>query len=73
LDIYRDLGCPVVLGASRKSFIGKISRGEAAKDRVSGSLAAVLNALAKGVRLFRVHDVAETRQALAVWQAIEKN
>jgi dihydropteroate synthase len=72
LDIYRDLGCPVVLGASRKSFIGKISRGEAAKDRVSGSLAAVLNALAKGVRLFRVHDVAETRQALAVWQAIEK-
>jgi len=73
LDIYRDLGCPVVLGASRKSFIRKISRGEAAKDRVSGSLAAVLNALAKGVRLFRVHDVAETRQALAVWQAIEKN
>ena len=42
LDIYRDLGCPVVLGASRKSFIRKISRGEAAKDRVSGSLAAVL-------------------------------
>jgi dihydropteroate synthase len=73
LDIYRDLGCPVVLGASRKSFIRKISRGEAAKDRVSGSLAAVLNALAKGVRLFRVHDVAETRQALAVSQAIEKN
>ncbi|MBC8337156.1 MAG: dihydropteroate synthase [Rhodospirillales bacterium] len=73
LDVYKDLGCPVLLGASRKSFIGHISREEAPKDRVPGSLAAVLSAYARGVRLFRVHDVTETRQALAVWQAIEKN
>jgi dihydropteroate synthase len=73
LGLYGDLDCPVLLGASRKSFIAKISRGEAPKDRVPGSLAAVLSAAGLGVRLFRVHDVAETRQALAVWQAIEKN
>ena len=73
LGLYGDLDCPVLLGASRKSFIAKISRGEAPKDRVPGSLAAVLSAAGQGVRLFRVHDVAETRQALAVWQAIEKN
>ena len=71
LGLYSDLGCPVLLGASRKSFIAKISRGEAPKDRVAGSLAAVLAAARQGVRLFRAHAVAETRQALAVWQAIE--
>ena len=70
LDIYRGLGLPVLLGVSRKSFIAKLSRGEAPKDRVPGSLAAVLTAWAQGVRMFRVHDVAETRQALAVAQAI---
>ncbi len=71
LDLYSDLGCPVLLGASRKNFIGKISREEEPKDRVAGSLAAVLSAVRQGVRLFRVHDVAETRQALDVWEAIE--
>ena len=70
LDIYRGLGLPVLLGVSRKSFIAKLSRGEAPKDRVPGSLAAVLAAWAQGVRMFRVHDVAETHQALAVAQAI---
>ena len=70
LDIYRGLGLPVLLGVSRKNFIAKLSRGEAPKDRVPGSLAAVLAAWAQGVRMFRVHDVAETRQALAVAQAI---
>ena len=70
LDIYRGLGLPVLLGVSRKSFIAKLSRGEAPKDRVPGSLAAVLAAWAQGVWMFRVNDVAETRQALAVAQAI---
>lgn len=70
LDLYQDLGTPVLLGVSRKSFIAKLSRNEAPKDRVPGSLAAVLAAWAQGVRMFRVHDVAETRQALAVAQAI---
>ncbi|MFQ5766075.1 MAG: dihydropteroate synthase, partial [Rhodospirillales bacterium] len=71
LDLYRDLGYPVMIGVSRKSFIAKIDRDQPPKARVAGSLAATLAALGQGVRLFRVHDVAETRQALAVWRAIE--
>jgi len=72
LDLYRGIGCSVMLGVSRKSFIGTLSREEPPKDRVAGSIAAVLAAARQGVRLFRVHDVAETRQAFAVWEAIEK-
>jgi dihydropteroate synthase len=71
LDLYRDFGPPVLIGVSRKSFIGKLSRDEPPKDRVPGSIAAQLTAFSLGVRLFRVHDVAETRQSLEVWQAIE--
>ena len=71
LDLYRDFGPPVLIGVSRKTFIGKISRDEPPKDRVPGSIAAQLAAFSQGVRLFRVHDVAETRQSLEVWQAIE--
>ena len=60
------------MGVARKSFIGKLSREEPPKDRLAGSIAAILAAARHGVRLFRVHDVAETRQAFAVWEAIEK-
>ena len=72
LNRYRDFKCPVLLGVSRKTFIGKLGGDAAPKERLGGSLAAVLAAAARGVRLFRVHDVAETRQALTIWQAIEK-
>lgn len=71
LDDYEDLGLPVLLGVSRKSFIVKIDRNVPPKERVAGSLAAAIAGYDRGVRLFRVHDVAETRQAMAVWRAIE--
>lgn len=61
------LGCPVLLGASRKSFIGKFSVGEAADARLPGSVAAAVWGASQGVQIVRVHDVAETAQALAVW------
>ena len=70
LDSLHSLGTPVVLGASRKRFIGKISDVGVAAERTFGSVAAVLAARAKGVQIFRVHDVDETRQALSVWEAI---
>lgn len=70
LDLYEDLGCPVMLGVSRKSFIAKITGEEDPKRRIPGSLASALAGVALGVRLLRVHDVAETRQALDVWEAI---
>lgn len=70
IERIKAVGYPVLIGASRKSFIGKLSRGEAAKERLPGSLAAALAAVARGADIIRVHDVAATRQALAVWQAI---
>ena len=70
LALFHGLGCPLLVGASRKSFIGRLSAGEAPKARLPGSLAAGLHALAEGAHILRVHDVAETRQALAMWCGI---
>jgi len=70
IGAFHALGRPVVLGASRKSMIARLSRGEPAKERLAGSLAAAVFAVHQGVQILRVHDVAETRQALAVWHAI---
>jgi len=70
LALYQGLGCAVLLGVSRKSFIARLSRDEPAKARLPGSLAAALAGLDRGVQVLRVHDVAETAQAAAVWQAI---
>ncbi|HZF36921.1 MAG TPA: dihydropteroate synthase [Candidatus Angelobacter sp.] len=70
LALYHGLGCVLLLGVSRKSFIGRLSRGEDAAHRLGGSLAAALAGLDRGVQILRVHDVAETAQAIAIWQAI---
>ena len=74
LDEIVAIGRPVVIGVSRKSFIGKIAEqrgiaGADADDRLPGTLAANVMALQKGAQVFRVHDVAETAQALAVASA----
>ena len=70
LGLFHGLGCALLLGVSRKSFIGRLAGVDAPKDRVPGSLAAGLAALDQGVQLLRVHDVAETKQAIAVWDAL---
>jgi dihydropteroate synthase len=67
---FQTLGVPVLLGASRKSFIGKIYQDVSPEKRLPGSLASVLAAYQQGVRLFRVHDVAETAQALKVFNTL---
>lgn len=67
---FRDVAAAVVLGASRKSFIGKLSNGEDAKHRLGGSLAAVLAGKMAGADIVRVHDVEETVQAITIWNAI---
>jgi dihydropteroate synthase len=67
---FHTLGCGIVVGVSRKSTIARLSRREPPKGRLPGSLAAALSAVQQGVQILRVHDVAETRQALAVWRAI---
>ncbi|MBL8553229.1 MAG: dihydropteroate synthase [Phenylobacterium sp.] len=72
LDRIVALGFPVLLGASRKAFIGALSGGAAADRRLGGSLAAALAGAAAGVAAVRVHDVFETVQALAVDAAIRQ-
>ena len=66
LGMFQGLGCGVLLGVSRKRFIAAMSREEATHERLAGSLAAGLKGLSTGAHILRVHDVEETRQALAV-------
>jgi dihydropteroate synthase len=73
LALFHGLGAAVLLGVSRKSFIGRLSRGEDAANRIAGSLAAALAGLERGVQILRVHDVAETAQAVAIWRAIAEH
>ncbi|PKP81575.1 MAG: dihydropteroate synthase [Alphaproteobacteria bacterium HGW-Alphaproteobacteria-18] len=63
-------GCPVLVGLSRKSFIGHVT-GRAVDDRLAGTLTAHLMALQRGARVLRVHDVAEHTDLLRLYQAIE--
>jgi dihydropteroate synthase len=70
LTLLHGLGCAVLLGASRKRFIGSIGRAEAPEARMPGSVAVALAGIAQGAQITRVHDVAETRQALRLWQAM---
>ncbi len=65
------LGLPVLVGVSRKSFIGAVAGERDPKGRLAGSLAAGLAALSRGASILRVHDVAETVEAIKVWQALE--
>ncbi len=71
LDRFDALDVPLLLGVSRKSFIAKLDDDAPADQRLGGSLAAALYGVSKGANILRVHDVAVTRQALSVWQAIE--
>ncbi|SMX49435.1 dihydropteroate synthase [Maliponia aquimaris] len=72
VSLFHAIGCPVLVGASRKGFIGKITGANPASERVSGSVAAALWVAAQGVQIVRVHDVKETVQALATCHAICK-
>ncbi|MCU9847044.1 dihydropteroate synthase [Defluviimonas sp. WL0024] len=72
LSIFHGLGCAVLLGASRKRFIGAIAGcgAEARADlRVPGTVAVTLAGVAQGVQIHRVHDIVEAKQALRLWQA----
>ncbi len=69
LSLLHGLGLPVLVGASRKRFVGTLSGVDVARERVAGSIGAALAAVGQGAQIVRVHDVAETRQALSVWQA----
>ena len=70
LALFHSLGCPLVLGASRKRTIGALSNEAPTDQRLPGSLAFALKAVEQGVQLIRVHDVPETVQALRIWRGL---
>lgn len=70
LSLYHGLGVAVLVGASRKRFIGTLTGTATAADRMAGSVAVALHAAAQGVQILRVHDTMETRQALSLQQAL---
>jgi dihydropteroate synthase len=70
--MQRELGLPVLAGLSRKSMIGALT-GRPVEQRLAGSLGGALAAVAQGARIVRVHDVAETVDALKVWNAATKD
>ena len=70
LDRLGELGCPILLGASRKSVIGAVTGQEVPSERVAGSVAAHLWGASHGAAIVRVHDVAPHAQALKVWAAL---
>ena len=70
LALFHSLGCSILVGASRKRFIGTISGSENFDKRMPGSVAVALAAVGQGVQLVRVHDVLETVQAFKLWAAV---
>jgi dihydropteroate synthase len=70
LALFHGLGCPILLGASRKRIIGALSNEAPAGERLGGSIALALKGAELGAQLLRVHDVAETVQALRVWRGL---
>jgi dihydropteroate synthase len=67
---FASLGYPLLIGVSRKSFIGRLTDQPDPMQRLGGSIAAALFAAANGAAILRVHDVAETVQALRVWRSL---
>ncbi len=71
LALFHGLGVPILLGASRKRFIGALAGEAPVGERLAGSLAVALKAAAQGAQIMRVHDVAETVQALKIWRGLK--
>ncbi len=70
LSLFHALGCPLLLGASRKRLIGALSKEAPVDQRLGGSVALVMAGLAQGVQILRVHDVQESVQALHIWRGL---
>lgn len=72
LSLFHALGCVILLGVSRKRFIGTIAGVDQARDRMPGTLAVTLAGVAQGAQIHRVHDVADVAQGIALWNAITR-
>lgn len=69
ISLFHSLGCPILLGVSRKGFIGTIGAAPEAAKRGAGSVALGLWGLSQGVQILRIHDIAMHKQAIALWRA----
>jgi dihydropteroate synthase len=72
MSVFHGLGVPLLAGTSRKSFFRKLTGARDPKARDAASVAAVFDAISQGVQFVRVHDVAGTRDALSVWDALRR-
>ncbi|HEU5483120.1 MAG TPA: dihydropteroate synthase [Sphingomicrobium sp.] len=70
LSLFHSLGCPLVVGASRKRTIGALSNEAPVEERLGGSIAFAMKAVEQGAQIARVHDVPETIQALRIWRGL---
>ena len=70
LSIYHGIGCPILFGASRKRMIGALSNEAPVEQRLGGSLFLAMKAVEQGAHIVRVHDAAETVQAVQVWRGL---
>ena len=71
ISLFHSLGFPVLIGASRKRFIGQISGPYDTKERLGGTLSSILFSLSQGVRIFRVHNVEEVKQGILVYEKLK--
>ena len=72
LSIFHTLDCPIMLGISRKRFISAINKNSEPKDRLGGTISTTIHAMMQGIRIHRVHDVKEVRQAIDVFEKINE-
>jgi dihydropteroate synthase len=70
LSLFHTLGCPILLGVSRKRFIGNIAGVTRAEDRASGSVSVAMEGIRQGVQIIRAHDIEVHHQAFALWRAL---
>ena len=73
ISLFHSLGFPIMIGTSRKRFIGQISGENDSKERLGGTVASVLFLLSQGVQVFRVHNVNEVKQSILVFKKILSN
>ena len=72
ISLFHGLKCPVLLGVSRKRFIGELGKAQNPADRMPGSVAIAIGAVQQGIQILRVHDVWQTCQALNLWAAVNE-
>ena len=70
ISLFHGLGCAILLGVSRKRFIGEVAAEPTPRERMPGTLGVTLASVGQGVQMHRVHDVAATVQGLALWRAV---